>query len=188
LRSADLALPNIRPPRVCRCWSRNGHVHGELAFRSCGAPAAALPTQLWEALLSGAMGVHIFTRNERIYSLNYFPAKRGSGRNRPGGSESRLFQRSRDFPPHGANPHWDCCGTTNPPADINFLSRNADMVGPGPTTRTFASGAPSNGWATSRKSSTTKNLRAVPGRTRRRCSCRAHIRWIQCIWTPSSAT
>src|SRR5439155_1477824 len=45
-----------------------------------GRQAPALASLMWESLLSGAIGTHIFTWNDRSqYSLNYFSRERGFG-------------------------------------------------------------------------------------------------------------
>jgi hypothetical protein len=95
----------------------------------------ALPSSIWESLLSGAIGVHLFTWNDRsLFTTNYFYRERGFG----------IVEESRKL----KHPVYDNVaamfrqmqnmqldkllgGSANPPPDILFFwSTNADMVWP----------------------------------------------------------
>jgi hypothetical protein len=114
--------------------TETGHTSTETQYPDSSArQAAALPTELWASLMSGAIGVHIFTWNDRnLFSGNNSPRERGFGIV----AQSRLakepvysniaetFRRMQQLPLDrllGA--------TTNPPPDIQFFWSQATDLG-----------------------------------------------------------
>jgi hypothetical protein len=94
----------------------------------------ALPTQLWEALVTGAMGIHIFTWNDRDLFSGPFLREKGFGivnQNRtpkePAYSNiANTYRRMANLGLAALLP-----GSTNPAPDIQFLwTRFGDMVWP----------------------------------------------------------
>jgi hypothetical protein len=97
--------------------------------------AKALPTQLWEALMSGAMGVHVFTWNDRhVFGATFFPRERGFGIvNQDRTPKSPVYWNVLETFRRMENLKLEdlLAASRNPPADIQFFwSRNADMVWP----------------------------------------------------------
>ncbi|MFO1459757.1 MAG: beta-galactosidase [Verrucomicrobiota bacterium] len=116
--------------------SETGHTSTEdLHAGAAVRQAAALPTQLWESVLSGAMGVHIFTWNDRdFFSGDYFPRERGFGIVEQGRRAKvpafdncqRVFERMDELDVANL-----LGGSVNPPADIQiFWSQASDLGWP----------------------------------------------------------
>lgn len=116
--------------------SETGHTSTEnLHVNADWRQAAALPTQLWEAVLSGSMGVHIFTWNDRdFFSGDYFPREEGFGivgQNRLPKDPvfrnvSAVFQRMAEL-----DIAQLLAGSRDPEADIQiFWSQSTDLFWP----------------------------------------------------------
>jgi hypothetical protein len=134
LRSGDFGISRHRiasglPVMV----SETGHTSTETIWQGAAErQAAAVPGQMWEALMSGAIGTHIFTWNDRtFFSEAYFPRERGFGivnENRlpkePVFSNCvELFRRMQQLRLEDVLP-----GSADPPADVLFFwSDSTDM-------------------------------------------------------------
>jgi hypothetical protein len=116
--------------------TETGHTSTENLHPNAGwRQAAALPGQLWEALISGAMGVHLFTWNERdLFSGDNFPREKGFGIVRQSrllkepayGNVLEAFRRMEQIDIGNL-----VGGTTNPPPDVQlFWSQSSDMGWP----------------------------------------------------------
>ena len=116
--------------------SETGHTSTEdLHAGAAVRQAAALPTQLWESVLSGAMGVHIFTWNDRdFFSGDYFPRERGFGIVEQGRrikvpafeNCQRVFEQMDEL-----DVAHLLGGSVNPPSDIQiFWSQASDLGWP----------------------------------------------------------
>jgi hypothetical protein len=82
LRSADYGIAKHQAASGLPVMiSETGHSSTEnLADGAAQRQAAAVPTQMWEALMSGAIGAHIFTWNDRdLFSGDNFPREKGFG-------------------------------------------------------------------------------------------------------------
>lgn len=82
LRSADFGIAKHQAASGLPVMlSETGHSSTEnLADGAAERQAAVLPTQMWEALMSGVIGVHIFTWNDRdLFSGDNFPREKGFG-------------------------------------------------------------------------------------------------------------
>jgi hypothetical protein len=100
-----------------------------------GRQAPALASLMWESLLSGAIGAHIFTWNDRSqYSLNYFYRERGFGvvnENRTikvpvYSNVAKMFRQMENIQVEHL-----LGGSANPPPNVQFFwSTNADMGWP----------------------------------------------------------
>ena len=95
----------------------------------------ALPSTLWESLLSGAIGVHFFTWNDRSqFTQGYFYRERGFGivqENRQ--VKEPVYDNMVALFRQMENMRLDQLlgGSSNPPPDIHlYWSTNADMVWP----------------------------------------------------------
>ena len=94
----------------------------------------ALPGQVWEALMSGALGVHIFTWNDRDLFAGPFIREKGFGivnqnRTPKAAVYSNIQAALRRM--ENLNLELLLSGSTNPPPDIQyFWSKNTDMVWP----------------------------------------------------------
>src|SRR5881396_2605949 len=100
-----------------------------------GRQAPALASLMWEGLLSGAIGTHIFTWNDRsLYSLNYNNRERGFGivnenRTIKVPVYSNIVKMFRQM--ENIQIEHLLAGSTNPPPNIQFFwSTNADMGWP----------------------------------------------------------
>jgi hypothetical protein len=100
-----------------------------------GRQSTALTSLMWESLLSGAIGTHIFTWNDRSqYSLNYFYRERGFGivnenRTIKVPVYSNVLEMFRQM--ENIRIEQLLGGSTNPPPDVQFFwSTNADMGWP----------------------------------------------------------
>jgi len=116
--------------------SETGHTSTETLHEGANErQAAAVPSQVWESILSGAMGVHIFTWNDRdFFSGDYFPREKGFGivgQNRlpkdPAFRQvSAVFQRLAELDIANL-----VAGSTNPASDIElFWSQSSDLFWP----------------------------------------------------------
>ena len=95
----------------------------------------ALPSTLWESLLAGAIGVHLFTWNDRgFFTQGYFYRERGFGIvqiNRL--PKEPVYDTIKGMFVQMENLHLEHLlgGSSNPPPDVQlFWSTNADMVWP----------------------------------------------------------
>src|SRR5258705_4548303 len=82
LRSADFGIAKHQAASGLPVMvSETGHSSTDnLTDGAAERQAAAVPTQMWEALMSGAIGTHIFTWNDRdLFSGDYFPREKGFG-------------------------------------------------------------------------------------------------------------
>ncbi len=82
LRSADFGIAKHQAASGLPVMiSETGHTSTENLYEGASArQAAALPGQMWEALISGAIGTHIFTWNDRdLFSGENFPREKGFG-------------------------------------------------------------------------------------------------------------
>ena len=134
LRSADYGIGKHQAAAGLPVMiSETGHTSTEdLHPGAAERQAAALPGQMWEALMSGAIGTHIFTWNDRnFFTTEYFGRERGFG----------IVQENR-LP---KDPVYENClemfrrmeqldidnllaDSTNPPTDILFFwSLNSDL-------------------------------------------------------------
>jgi hypothetical protein len=114
--------------------SETGHSSTEDLFPAAGPrQAKALPGQVWEALLSGALGVHIFHWNDRNqFVRGYFYRERGFGivqENRQlkepvYGNVLAMFRRMEDIKIEQL-----LGGSRNPPPDIQFYWSKASDIG-----------------------------------------------------------
>ncbi|HRI13382.1 MAG TPA: beta-galactosidase [Verrucomicrobiota bacterium] len=123
---ADTGLPVL--------LSETGHTSTEnLHVGASERQAAAVPTQLWESVVSGAMGVHVFTWNDRhFFAGDYFPREEGFGivhyNRRPKDpvffNVARVFERMEELDIANL-----IAGTTNPPPDIQIFWPSASDIG-----------------------------------------------------------
>jgi hypothetical protein len=134
LRSVDYGIGKHRAASGLPVLvSETGHTSTETqAADASGRQAAALPGELWASLMSGAIGVHVFTWNDRdLYSGNNSPRERGFGivaqsrlvKSDAYSGVAEAFRRMQQL-------HLDRLlgGTSNPPPDIQFYwSQAADM-------------------------------------------------------------
>lgn len=138
LRSADFGVGKYQAESGLPVMiSETGHSSTENLFdpESGLRQAKALPGQLWESLVSGAIGTHLFHWNDRKqYKENFFLRERGFGiveQNRKPKGEVytnivNMFRRMQEL-------RLDSFlgGSSNPPPDIHFLwSTNSDLVWP----------------------------------------------------------
>ncbi|MEW6157104.1 MAG: beta-galactosidase [Verrucomicrobiota bacterium] len=82
LRSADFGIGKYQEVTGLPIMiSETGHSSTENLFEGAGPrQAKALPGQMWEALLSGAIGVHFFHWSDRnLYTERYFLREKGFG-------------------------------------------------------------------------------------------------------------
>jgi len=113
--------------------TETGHTSTETQFSDAPArQAAALPSEIWASLMSGAIGVHIFTWNDRdLFSGQNSPREKGFGivaqnrqpKNPVYGNIADTFRRVQQD-------HLDRLlgGSVKPPADVQFFwSRAGDM-------------------------------------------------------------
>jgi hypothetical protein len=82
LRSVDYGISKHRAASGLPVLiTETGHTSTETEYADAsGRQAAALPSEVWASLMSGSIGVHIFTWNERdLFSGNNFPREKGFG-------------------------------------------------------------------------------------------------------------
>jgi hypothetical protein len=137
LRSADFGIAKHQAASGLPVMlSETGHSSTEnLADGAAQRQAAALPTQMWEALISGVIGVHIFTWNDRdLFSGDNFPREKGFGivhqsrlvKNPVYWNVAELFRRMEQLDLGRL-----LGGSTNPAPDIQFFwSTKTDMGWP----------------------------------------------------------
>jgi hypothetical protein len=135
LRSVDYGIGKHRAASGLPVLvTETGHTSTETQYADASArQGAALPTELWASLMSGAIGVHVFTWNDRdLYSGNNSPRERGFGIV----AQSRLV-KSPAYPNVAEayrrmeQLHLDRLlgGTSNPPPDIQFYWSQAGDMG-----------------------------------------------------------
>jgi len=94
--------------------------------------ARAIPGQMWEALMSGAIGTHVFTWNDRPKFADYFMRERGFGfvhqDRRP---KQPAFDNLREMFRRMEQLNVDRLfgGSSDPPPDIQFYWSKASMMG-----------------------------------------------------------
>lgn len=138
LRSADFGIAKYQAQTGLPVMiSETGHSSTEdsLGAGAAERQAKALPSTVWESLLSGAIGVHIFHWNDRSqFTQGYFLRERGFGivnqnrtiKNPVYRNMLEMFRRFENLKIERL-----LGGSTNPPADVQFFwSTNADMVWP----------------------------------------------------------
>lgn len=137
LRSADFGIVKHQAASGLPVMlSETGHSSTEnLADGAAERQAAALPTQIWEAFMSGVIGAHIFTWNDRnLFYGDNFPREKGFGivhqsrlvKNPAYANVAELFRRMEQL---------DLArlvgGSTNPAPDVQFFwSQKTDMGWP----------------------------------------------------------
>ena len=137
LRSADFGISKHQAASGLPVMlSETGHSSTEnLAAGAAERQAAALPTQIWEAFMSGVIGAHIFTWNDRnLFYGDNFPREKGFGivhqsrlvKNPVYANIAELFRRMEQLDLErlfGAS--------TNPAPDLQFFwSEKTDMGWP----------------------------------------------------------
>jgi len=139
MRSADFGISKLQAESGLPVMiSETGHSSTETlpGFEGAsGRQAKALPSTMWESLLSGAIGVHFFHWSDRRqYTPNYFYRERGFGivdenRSIKVPVYSNMVAMFRQM--ENARVDRLLGGSTKPPPDIQCLwSTNADMVWP----------------------------------------------------------
>jgi hypothetical protein len=139
LRSADFGIGKYQEESGLPVMiSETGHSSTENLFDYPDAgkrQAKALPGQLWESLVSGAIGTHLFHWNDRDqYMQGYFPRERGFGivdqarkiKEPVYWNVLEMFRRMQNLPIEKL-----LGGSANPSPDVQlFWSTNADMGWP----------------------------------------------------------
>ncbi len=139
LRSADFGIAKYQEESGLPVMiSETGHSSTEDLFDYPDAgkrQAKALPGQLWESLISGAIGTHLFHWNDRSqFVQGYFDRERGFGiveqtrkiKEPVYSNVLEMFRRMQNLPIERL-----LAGSTNPPPDVQMLwSTNADMGWP----------------------------------------------------------
>jgi len=113
---------------------------GVEVFYSGARQPKALPSTMWESLLSGAIGVHFFTWNDRgFFTQAYFYRERGFGivqidrLPKPAIGGQAVYDNVKAMFVQMENLRLEPLlgGSSNPPPDVQmFWSTNADMVWP----------------------------------------------------------
>ncbi|HYV27748.1 MAG TPA: beta-galactosidase, partial [Candidatus Eisenbacteria bacterium] len=135
LRTGDFGIGKLQAASGLPVMiSETGHSSTETNFgEGAGArQAKALPGQMWEALMSGAIGTHLFHWSDRDrYTQGYFEREKGFGivdqkrqiKVPVYENVSAMFRRMADVRIENL-----LGGSTNPPADVQFFwSINAEM-------------------------------------------------------------
>ena len=139
LRSADFGIGKYQEESGLPVMiSETGHSSTEDLFDSPDAgkrQAKAVPGQLWESLVSGAIGTHLFHWNDRgQFVRGYFLRERGFGiveqtrkiKEPVYWNVLEMFRRMQNLPIEKL-----LAGSVNPPPDVQlFWSTNADMGWP----------------------------------------------------------
>lgn len=139
LRSGDFGIGKYQAESGLPVMiSETGHSSTENLFDypdSGRRQAKAVPSQLWESLISGAVGAHLFHWNDRNqYKENFFIRERGFGiveqNRKPKGevytNAVNMFRRM-----HELNLDSLLGGSSNPRPDVQFFwSTNSDLVWP----------------------------------------------------------
>lgn len=134
LRSADFGIGRHQAASGLPVLiSETGHSSTDNLFPdSSRRQAAAIPGQMWEALVAGAIGTHIFTWNDRERYADYDVRERGFGvalqsrlpKDKAYENIVELFRRMENLPVERLFP-----GSVNPPPDVQLLWPEASKMG-----------------------------------------------------------
>lgn len=136
LRSADFGIAKHQAQSGLPVMiSETGHSSSEnQENNSVARQGRAIVSQMWEALMSGAIGTHIFTWNDReLFSGDYFPRERGFG----------IVQQNRLVKP-GA--YWDVAEMFRRMAQLNMSALFGASTNPAPDLQFFWSKYADMGW------------------------------------------
>jgi hypothetical protein len=136
LRTADFGISKYEQLLgIPLMISETGHSSTETEFPGGPRQPKAVPGQIWESLISGAIGTHIFTWNDRSqFTQFYFERERGFGIVNEDRSPKEpvydnvvtMFRRMRDF---GIERLLG--NSSNPPPDVQlFWSKASDLTWP----------------------------------------------------------
>jgi hypothetical protein len=138
LRSGDFGIAHHRAESGLPVMiSETGDTSTEVLYNDVsGRQPKAVVGQMWEALMSGAIGTHIFTWNDRdFYSGNNSPRERGFGvvnqdrTAKTNGVYARVLEMFRRM--ENASLHHLLPGSATPPPDIQmFWTASSDMGWP----------------------------------------------------------